>query len=117
VPSPPRKTRDGEAARFWGGQLFVLSRTKLSHYPGTGREIVSEFFTFRKVVMGCAILIRFTSTKGPVRGTKELKKKATGSSWRNARRKNRRSSKWVAPSFVRLSIRIGTRIAHSLRQP
>jgi hypothetical protein len=21
-----------EAARFWGGQLFVLSRTKLSHY-------------------------------------------------------------------------------------
>jgi hypothetical protein len=47
VPSPPRKTRDGkastkpcsllaiglvEAARSGGGQVFVLSRTKRSHY-------------------------------------------------------------------------------------
>jgi hypothetical protein len=47
VPSPSRKTRDGEtstkpssfvavglveAARFLGGQLLVLSRSKLSHY-------------------------------------------------------------------------------------
>jgi hypothetical protein len=22
-----------EAARFWGGQLFVFSNAKLSHYP------------------------------------------------------------------------------------
>jgi hypothetical protein len=46
VPSPPRKTRGGEAstkppalltiglveaARSWGGQVFALSRTKRGH--------------------------------------------------------------------------------------
>src|SRR5882672_3562076 len=58
VPSPPRKTRGGEfstrpsslsaiglveAARFWGGQLFVFSRTKLSHY---GRAPLKYFLRF-----------------------------------------------------------------------
>jgi hypothetical protein len=32
-----------EAARFWGGQLFVFSRIKLSHY---GRALLKYFLRF-----------------------------------------------------------------------
>jgi len=32
-----------EAARFWGGKLFVLSRTKLSHYA-TKRSGVTQSY-------------------------------------------------------------------------
>src|SRR6266853_4860706 len=32
MPAPSRKTRDGAAARFLGGQRFILSSPKLNHF-------------------------------------------------------------------------------------
>ena len=55
MPSPSQRRRDGEsstkpslwvavglveAARFWGGQLFVLSRTKLRHNLDLESQII-----------------------------------------------------------------------------
>src|SRR5258705_10751218 len=45
-----------EAAHFWGGQLFVLSRTKLSHYP-TKRSCVAQSYLMAAMAFGMILYL------------------------------------------------------------